>query len=510
MLPIDSLYRGCRINPEGIALEDADTKLTYRETVARVEALAAGYQAMLPGVQSKVASCGFNNLQHVLAILACHMSGNIWVSINPRSGRIENDALIGAVRPDMIVADAAALDQFEAGDIPLMIAEPAPGDTPALSVDGTIAQFLGTRPKRHLLDPNSHLQAIKFTGGSTGLPKAVMQPYRTGITLIGNILSTFRFEQDECQLAVAPVSHAAFTLMLPIFAVGGRNIVMRRPDTTAILDAFEHQDVSAVFMPPTMIYKVMAEPGIGRRTFPKLRHLFYSAAPMPPEKVREARTIFPGAIETMYGQTEASSICSAMTSREFDLAENIGSVGRATPLTRVEVMDPDGNILPPGEDGEVVVQGGLLMTGYYNNPKATAETIRDGWLHTGDVGAIDERGYLYLKDRMRDVIISGGFNVYPTDVEGALSRHPSVYESVVFGVNDDKWGERVEAAVVLRDGANAGADELIAFVKEGLGSIKTPKVVHIVDDLPRSAVGKVLRRDVKAQWNTPERKTLAG
>ncbi|MEK9660195.1 MAG: AMP-binding protein, partial [Alphaproteobacteria bacterium] len=503
MLPIDSLYRGCRINPDGIALEDAETRLTYRQTVAYVEALAAGYQAMLPGPQSKVATCGFNNLQHVLAILACHMSGNIWVSINPRSGRMENDALIAAVEPDLIVADAAALDQFDASGIPLMIAEPGPGDDPELSVDATIEGYLGTKPVRPLLDPDKHLQAIKFTGGSTGLPKAVMQPYRTGVTLIGNILSTFRFERDECQLAVAPVSHAAFTLMLPIFAVGGRNIVMRRPDTAAIVDAFVHQDVSAVFMPPTMIYKVMAEPGIEAKTFPKLRHLLYSAAPMPPEKVREARTIFPGAIETIYGQTEASSICTAMTSAEFDTAENIGSVGRATPLTRVEVMDPDGNILPPGEDGEVVVQGGLVMTGYYRNPQATAETIRDGWLHTGDIGAIDERGYLYLKDRMKDVIISGGFNVYPSDVEGALTRHPSVYECVVFGVGDDKWGERVEAAVVLRDGANAGADELTAFVREGLGSVKTPKAIHIVDDLPRSAVGKVLRRDVKAQWNTP-------
>ncbi|CAN0433948.1 unnamed protein product, partial [Discosporangium mesarthrocarpum] len=143
-------------------------------------------------------------------------------------------------------------------------------------------------------------------------------------------------------------------------------------------------------------------------------------------------------------------------------------------------------------------------------PQATAETIRDGWLHTGDIGAIDERGYLYLKDRMKDVIISGGFNVYPSDVEGALTRHPSVYECVVFGVGDEKWGERVEAAVVLREGANAGAAELSAFVKDGLGSVKTPKAIHIVDDLPRSAVGKVLRRDVKAQWNTADRRTLAG
>jgi acyl-CoA synthetase (AMP-forming)/AMP-acid ligase II len=330
-----------------------------------------------------------------------------------------------------------------------------------------------------------------------------MQPYRTGVTLIGTVLSVFRLDASDVQAAAAPVSHAAFILMLPIFAAGGRNIVLSTPDPDRILHAFEKRDVSTIFMPPTMIYKTMAEPNIETRRFPKLRHLIYGAAPMPPEKVRQAQEVFPNALETLYGQTEASSVCTTMSAAEMLMEENIGSVGRATPLMRVEIKDPDGNILPPGEAGEVVVRGGLTMTGYYKNPKATEEAFKDGWLHTGDGGLINENGYLFLKDRLRDVIISGGFNVYPGDVEGALVKHPDVYECVVFGAEDDHWGERVEAAVQLREGATSSAEDIIAHAREQLGSVKAPKSIHLVDDLPRSAVGKVLRREIKDRYSKP-------
>ena len=501
MLPIDSLYRGRQINPDGIALEDDTTQLTYRELVARVEALAAALQDRLPTPQAKIGACGFNNLQHVIGILATHLAGHIWVAVNPRSGKPENTALMNLVEPDLMIADDAARDAFDIGDTPIIVAAPdgkPAGDT----VDGLIEKFRGKTPTRHLLDPNTGIQAIKFTGGSTGLPKAVMQPYRTGVTLIGTVLSVFRLNASDVQAAAAPVSHAAFILMLPIFAAGGRNIVLPTPDPDRILHAFEKRDVSTIFMPPTMIYKTMAEPNIETRKFPKLRHLIYGAAPMPPEKVRQAQEVFPNALETLYGQTEASSVCTTMSAAEMLIEENIGSVGRATPLMRVEIKDPEGNILPPGEAGEVVVRGGLTMTGYYQNPKATEEAFQDGWLHTGDGGLINEHGYLFLKDRLRDVIISGGFNVYPGDVEGALVKHPDVYECVVFGAEDDHWGERVEAAVQLREGATSSAEDIIAHAREQLGSVKAPKSIHLVDDLPRSAVGKVLRREIKDRFSS--------
>ena len=186
-----------------------------------------------------------------------------------------------------------------------------------------------------------------------------------------------------------------------------------------------------------------------------------------------------------------------MTAAEMADDANIASVGRATLLMDVAIMDGKGNILPPGEMGEIVCRGDLMMNGYLDMPDETAKTIVDGWLHTGDAGALDERGYLFIKDRIRDMIISGGFNVYPTDVEAALVQHPAVHECIVFGVPDDKWGERVEAAIQLKPGAAFDEGGIVAFLKERVGSVKTPKKIHVAESLPRSAVGKVLRREAR-------------
>ena len=175
-------------------------------------------------------------------------------------------------------------------------------------------------------------------------------------------------------------------------------------------------------------------------------------------------------------------------------------------MTRVGIVDPAGELLSAGEQGEIVVSGDLLMSGYLDNPEQTAEALRDGRLHTGDVGYLDERGFLFLKDRLKDVIISGGFNVYPSDVEAALVAHPAIHECVVFGRPDEKWGEAVQVAIELREGADASAEDIISFAKQQVGSVQAPKQVHFVDSLPRSAVGKVQRREVRAMTERVEQK----
>ncbi|MGZ5829584.1 MAG: class I adenylate-forming enzyme family protein, partial [Xanthobacteraceae bacterium] len=176
---------------------------------------------------------------------------------------------------------------------------------------------------------------------------------------------------------------------------------------------------------------------------------------------------------------------------------NLTSAGRPSLFTDVGIMDADGNLLPPGEQGEIVARGDLVMTGYLNMPDKTAETIIDGWLHTGDLGVFDERGYLFLRDRLREVIISGGFNIYPSDVETVLSQHPAIAECAVVGIPDDHWGEAVHAAVEAKTNAKLDPDEIIAYVKKELGSVKAPKVVHVFASMPKSAVGKVLKTDIR-------------
>jgi acyl-CoA synthetase (AMP-forming)/AMP-acid ligase II len=300
------------------------------------------------------------------------------------------------------------------------------------------------------------------------------------------------------------MTHGTNTLIMPTFAAGGTQVLMGPAKPAAIIEALEVERVTSIFLPPTVIYMMLDEEGIENRDFTGLKHLIVGGAAIRKDEVQRAMSVFNNALETCYGQTEAPQIVTCMRSEDWIKPENWASTGRATCNTRVETMDPDGNIMPRGESGEIVVKGDLVMKGYFEMPDKTAETIIDGWLHTGDVGVIDDRGFIYIKDRIRDVVITGGFNVYPSDVETVLGQHPDVTECVVFGIPDRKWGEALTAAVEVRKGSSTIGEEIAAFVKERLDSVKTPKVVHIVDKLPRSPVGKVLRREAKVMFSPKE------
>jgi acyl-CoA synthetase (AMP-forming)/AMP-acid ligase II len=241
----------------------------------------------------------------------------------------------------------------------------------------------------------------------------------------------------------------------------------------------------------------MDHPSSKERPFPSLRHLIYSAAPMSPARIRDAQQVFGPVVETAYGQVEAPQIITAMRAADLMLDENLESVGHQSSVTNVAIMAPDGAELPPGEIGEIVVEGPLLMSGYLNRPQLTAETIVDGWLHTGDLGFLDERGFLFIRGRLREVINTGGFKVFPGDVESVLVKHPAVAEACVFGAEDAKWGEAIHAAVRLVPGAEPAPTELIDFVKRELDSVKAPKRIHFVNELPRNAAGKVSRVAVR-------------
>ena len=497
MLPIDLLYRSARFQPDSIAVEADEARLTYRELAQRVDALAAHMQSRVPGCQNRVAICGHNTLSHYLAILATYASGNTWVALNPQNSRRDLDRIVQTTQPALFLVDDDCLDKFTPTAAPIVLgsdigaaAEPGPA----------IRKHLGQAPVRTGLRIDD-LQAIKFTGGSSGVPKAVQQPYRVGMTHTVHMRIMYGFHRGDTCLAVSPLTHAGGTYILPIAAVGGRYVLMGKPSAAGILDTIERRRITRIFMAPTLLYQLVAEQEASPRDISSLHSITYGAAPMPVEKIRQAQAVLGKRIDVTYGQTEASQCLTGATREELADERYIGTVGRAGPLVQVEVMDPQGRILPPGETGEIVARGDLLMKGYLDNPELTGKTVIDGWLHTGDTGVFDRDGFLTIKGRLKDMIISGGFNVYPADVESALSRHPGVHESVVFGVADDKWGERVEAAVVLRKGSSLQAADLIQFVKSELGSVQAPKTVHIVADLPRNEVGKVLRRDVKGLFD---------
>ena len=501
MFPIDFFWRAAQRWPDRIAIDTPAGPIHYATLAARVKALAAGLSALDPTLQSRVAICAGNSADHITALLAILACGKVWVPLNPKSTHPEIARIINITEPSIVILDAVNQELLK-GASGAWVYTGADSDASARSMDELI-HLHEDAPQPSFDLPQDAIQAIKFTGGTTGAPKGVMQPYRAWMANISNQIQVWGFDEHERYVVAAPITHGTSTYIVPILAQGGCHVILDGAGAEVVRSAFRDRRGTVCFMPPTLVYMLMALPNASRNDFPKLRRLIYGGAPMPPEQVRKVRDFFGPVLGTTYGQTEAPQILTVMRPEDFEDPNNWAAVGRPTWFSDVAIMSPEGKILPTGEIGEVVARGDLLMNGYWRMPEKTAETIIDGWLHTGDRGLIDERGFLYLKDRLKDIVITGGFNVYPVDVENALSQHPAVHECLVFGLPDEKWGETVQAAVQLHPGKKADEAELIAFVRNLLGPVQTPKHVHFYESLPRSNVGKLLKSAVIQKLQTP-------
>ena len=501
MFPIDFFWRAAQRWPDRIAIDTPSGPIHYATLAKRVKALSAGLTALDPSLQSRVAICAGNSDDHITALLAILACGKVWVPLNPKSTHPEIQRIVNITEPSIVILDAAnqALLKGAAG---AWVYTGADSDASARSMNELI-QLHEDAPQPSFELPLDAIQAIKFTGGTTGAPKGVMQPYRAWLANITNQIQVWGFDEHERYVVAAPITHGTSTYIVPILAQGGCHVILDGAGAEVVRTAFRERRGTVCFMPPTLVYMLMALPNASRDDYPKLRRLIYGGAPMPPEQVRKVRDFFGPVLGTTYGQTEAPQILTVMRPEDFEDPNNWAAVGRPTWFSDVAIMSPEGELLPTGEIGEVVARGDLLMNGYWRMPEKTAETIINGWLHTGDRGLIDKRGFLYLKDRLKDIVITGGFNVYPVDVENALSQHPAVHECLVFGLPDEKWGETVQAAVQLHPGQKTDEAELIAFVRNLLGPVQTPKHVHFYESLPRSNVGKLLKSAVIQKLQTP-------
>jgi acyl-CoA synthetase (AMP-forming)/AMP-acid ligase II len=335
-----------------------------------------------------------------------------------------------------------------------------------------------------------------------------MTTHRSLQTMVANWLSVLVYPADKppVNLAAAPLTHTAGVFSLMTTLRGGQVVILPRPDPALLVAAIEQHRVTELFLPPTVIYVLLDQPRIAERDFSSLRYLLYGAAPMSPEKLRRALNTFGPVMIQGFGQTEAAASISCLQPEEhfvrgeFAPQERLASCGRPFPFTRVTIRDDANSELPNGEVGEICVAGDNVMKGYYQAPDKTAEAIIGGWLHTGDVGYLDREGFLHITDRKKDMIISGGFNVYSAEVEGVINSHPAVQDCAVVGVPDEKWGEAVKAVIELNSGKRVSEEEIIALCKERLGSVKTPKSVDFIDRLPRSTVGKVQKREVREKY----------
>jgi fatty-acyl-CoA synthase len=502
---VDYLDKGWSIGPDAPCLTVDGASSSYaevRELSSRISAALVA-RGVVPG--DKVAILSANDPVAFTTVFGINRAGAVWCPINPRNEAAENRDLLALFECTALV--------FQASFAPLV--EQIRGDLPALTtlvcLDGDVGfaltwdGFLGAGSPGPDPAPVDDVAMIVGTGGTTGRPKGVVLTHHNLETMSAITLMSYPWEGRPVYLALAPLTHAAGVLCFPVLATGGEVVVMRTPDVGGFLEHVERHRVTHTFLPPTLVYMVLAHERLESTDLSSLQCFWYGAAPMSAVRLEEALTRIGPVMAQLFGQTEAPMMISTLSPREHFRAdgsvalERLSSAGRPAPLVTVSIMDEHGTLLPTGETGEIVVRSSLVMAGYLHDPVATAAASAHGWHHTGDIGFLDDDGFLFIVDRAKDMVISGGFNVYSTEVEQAVMAHPDVQDCAVVGLPDDRWGERVVAVVQARGGAVIDPTEIKAFVKERLGSVKSPKQVEVWADLPRSKVGKVLKTDIKAR-----------
>ena len=503
------------------ALIHGDEVIGYRELHER--ALAVGGNLLARGLErgDRVAFVLHNSPRVLETIYGCFAAGLVVVPINARLHPREIGYIVGNSGARALVHDA----EFSSG-----IADHAH------AFSGVEHRFCpqaadGAAPFGDLLDGARALDAhvdvepeepswLFYTSGTTGRPKGATWTHRTIRVVVMNYLADLHnIAPGEMVLHAAPLSHGSGIIALPAIARGAVNAIFepRSFEPKLLFETVERLAVSHIaFLAPTQIVRMLEEFEQGEYDLSSLRAITYGGAPIYVEHLRQAIDAFGPVFVQLFGQGEAPITITGLTAAAHAdlLAKDdprIGSAGQIRTDVEARVVDGEDRPLPPGEAGEVVVRGDVVMAGYWNDPEATAEALRGGWLHTGDVGAFDERGYLFLLDRAKDVIITGGNNVYPREVEEVIVEHPAVANAVVLGVPHDYWGEAVHAVVVLEPGAEVTADEIIEFCGRSLAGYKKPKAVDFADELPVSGYGKVLRRELRERyWAGRERRIGGG
>jgi len=504
---IDYFDRGAELDPERACLIMGGTAQTYREVQDRSHRIARALIDTDFARGAKAAVVSPNCAAAFECVLGILRAEGVWVKVNFRNAVAENASVLDQLDTAVLFFHSSLADQVA------QFRDLCPKMRTYVCIDGTVADSIcleewirdvrGTAPERG--SRSDTLATLTSTGGTTGRPKGVMASNLTWQIFIGNFHACFPLRDPQVHLVVAPMAHAAGSFALIMTAAGATNIILPRFDAEAVMAAIQQYRVTTLFLPPTAIYTMLSHPKVREFDYSSLQYFFYTAAPMSVAKLREAIDVFGPIMTTMFGQVEAPATCTYLP--PWELVENgvvnekrLASCGRPSLHTRVAIMDDNGKLLSEGQKGEIVVRGNLVMRGYYQNAQATEEASRFGWHHTGDIGYLDEEGYLFIVDRKKDMIISGGFNIYSAEVEQVLAHHPAVQECAVIGVPDEKWGEAVRAVVELKSGQSVSEIELIDFAKEKLGSIKAPKGVEFWTSLPRSIAGKVLKAEIRAKY----------
>jgi fatty-acyl-CoA synthase len=351
------------------------------------------------------------------------------------------------------------------------------------------------------VDPET-VSSLVYTGGTTGKPKGVMAAARSAAYMTMVQCAEWEFPDEIRMLVATPLSHAAAAVFVPTLQKGGALYAMAGFSPDEFFGMIEEHKITCTFLVPVMVYVLMDSERAETADISSLETLFYGASAMSPTRLADGIRKWGKIFFQCYGQSEAPMVLAHLKKDEHDLdhPERLASCGRPAPWVRLALLDDDNNEVAKGEPGEICVRGPLVMAGYHGLPEQTAEAFAGGWLHTGDVGRFDDDGFLYIVDRKKDMIITGGFNVFPREIEDVIATHPSVAQVAVIGVPDETWGEAVKAVVVARPGETVDPKAIQALVKEAKGSVQAPKSVDVVEAIPVSPLGKPDKKALRAQF----------
>ena len=515
------LRRAMKVHGDRPAIVNGDTRMTYTQWGTKVLGLGAGLRRL--GLQdgAVVAAAALNSWRHLTYWIGTPAAGLVLNDLNFRLAEAEltfilddseaqalivDDAHVGMARALVLTCpslkflihagDGAAPDGFISFD---ELCENDP-------LDDSVTAFID----------DDTLAVIGYTGGTTGRPKGVMQSHANLLANAKHIQYAFGYTSADSYLHAAPMFHAADSSnALAVTWVGACHLMITSWDAEAFCAVAQAQSMTSTLLVPTMINMLVNHPGVETYDLSSWRVMAYGASPMPAEVQRKAMAVLPCGFVQLYGMTEASpllTVCSAEDHRrgaagEPGFVERLKSAGSPVPGVETEVRRDDGTICAPGDPGEIYARGPNIMLGYLKRPEETAKALVDGWYRSGDVAYADEHGYLYVVDRAKDMIISGGENIYTTEVENALYAHAGVLEAAALGVPHETWGEAVHAEVVLRPGVAVTAEELIVHCRTLIAGYKVPRSINVRDEpLPKSGAGKILKRELRAPfWEGKDR-----
>jgi acyl-CoA synthetase (AMP-forming)/AMP-acid ligase II len=499
------LHRAVQQQPDQVMTICGDRERTFGEVAGRVARLAGALRELNTGAGDRVAMLSLNSDRYSEYLLAVPWADAVLNPVNVRWSVPEIAYSLRDSDSRVLLVDDTFAPMLPAlrEAVPDLATVIHAGDGPvpagALGYEDLIA---GAGPVSDSRRGGDELAGVFYTGGTTGFPKGVMLSHANlAVSWLGSAATGCLGTSGSITLHTAPMFHLAdlaywgATLLL-----GGSHVILPGFDPGTVLATIASSRVTDVLLVPTMIQLLVDHPQVTEYDLTSLTSVVYGASPITQAVLERAMKAFPSAGFTQaYGMTELSPVATILTPADHEQGQ-LRSAGRAAPHAEVRVVDPDGAQLPTGTVGEIIVRGGHVMLGYWNKPTETRAALRDGWMHTGDGGYLDDQGYLYVVDRIKDMIITGGENVYSAEVENAVARHRAVAQCAVIGLPDPDWGERVHAVVVLHPGATLTLAELREHTKTLIAGYKAPRSVEIADALPISGTGKILKRELRKKY----------